>query len=342
MKNSILTAFLVLVCMMSAYTQSSWTGPVLTTENDLAVEKYRKMIDAFYSSGITGSFDGAEKVSIHYRYFPQMDSERGAIVISTGRTEAVVKYRELAFDLFRNGYSVYLFDHRGQGFSGRMAEDSEMGHVDNGQYYIDDMKNFYDLIVRKGKHEKIYLVAHSMGGLIGMRYLEEYPDDFNAAVFSSPMLGLSAYICPLAKALSGATPKYAPGQGPYSDDSTAFEGNSVTGSEIRYYHKLAIYTMFPDARVGGPSVQWLEESCKMMKEVFKDSEKIQTPFLLFSADNETVVNPAAAGKFIDRAKGQGKNCERIVIAEARHELLMEKDPQRNEIIGKSLEFFCNY
>jgi alpha-beta hydrolase superfamily lysophospholipase len=30
-----------------------------------------------------------------------------------------------------------------------------------------------------------------MGGAIGMTYLEQNPNDFNAAAFSSPMLGLT-------------------------------------------------------------------------------------------------------------------------------------------------------
>ena len=83
-----------------------------------------------------------------------------------------------------------------------------------------------------------------------MSYLEQYPDDFAAAAFSSPMLGLSAYIYPLAKILSGKKPKYAPGQGGYNNDSTKFEGNDVTGSKIRYYRKIAANEQVPDANWG--------------------------------------------------------------------------------------------
>jgi lysophospholipase len=44
-------------------------------------------------------------------------------------------------------------------------------------------------MLKKSNHEKKYLLTHSMGGAIGMTYLEQNPNDFNAAAFSSPMLG---------------------------------------------------------------------------------------------------------------------------------------------------------
>ncbi len=74
-------------------------------------------------------------------------------MISSGRTEAAIKYKELILDLYKNGYSVYIHDHRGQGQSGRMTEDPQMGYIENFQYYIDDMKYFHDAYVKPKDHE---------------------------------------------------------------------------------------------------------------------------------------------------------------------------------------------
>jgi len=311
----------------------------LTTTAQLEDETYAAKIADFYSGGTEGTFKGKADVPIYYRIFRQPGEEKGAVMISSGRTEGALKYQEVIYDLYNNGYSVYIHDHRGQGLSGRMTDDPEMGYVDDFQYYIDDMKTFYDNFVKPDGHKKIFLLAHSLGGAIGMAYLEQFPGDLSAAAFSSPMLGLSPYICPLANLLSGKTPKYAPGQSAYHDDSTRFVGNDVTGSEIRYYRKIAENNKYPAARLGGASLQWLEQSCKQMKKNFRGIKYIETPFVIFTADNETVVHSPAYTRFITKAEKQDKECAIYLIGDAQHELLMEKDAQRTAVMQEALRFF---
>lgn len=96
------------------------------------------------------------------------------------------------------------------------------------------MKYFYDTYLNKKNYKKTYLLAHSMGGAIGMTYLEQYPNDFLAAAFSSPMLGFKPPGCTIVKVMDGDKPKYALGEAEYKDDLTTFKGNILTGYEIRY------------------------------------------------------------------------------------------------------------
>lgn len=331
---------LVLIALFSSGTVfSQSTSYVLTTEQDLQDITYRQKIEDFYANGIEGTFAGANDVPVYYKIFRHPEVEKGAIMISSGRTEAAMKYKELIYDLCKNGYSVYIHDHRGQGLSGRMTEDHEMGYVDDFQFYIDDMKSFYDDLLKPANHVNIYMLSHSLGGAVGLAYLEQFPEDFEAAAFSSPMIGMSAYICPLAKILSGKTPKYAPGQTVYNNDSTKFEGNDVTGSEIRYHMKIADNIKVPEARLGGASVQWLHQSCRMMKHNFRNIKKIEIPLLILTGSNETVVNPKSTAKFIKKAKKAGLDCTSYQIDDGHHELLMEKDKQRMEVIDKMLKLY---
>ncbi|MFZ5941296.1 MAG: alpha/beta fold hydrolase [Bacteroidota bacterium] len=338
-----LILFLLAGCSTSIpILESSANKSGLTTTAQLLDRDYASAIETFYAGGEEGTFPGAADVKIYYRIFRQPGAEKGAVLISSGRTEAAIKYRELIYDLYNNGYSVYIHDHRGQGLSGRMTEDREMGYVDDFQNYVSDMKYFYDHYLVPGKHEHRYLLAHSLGGAIGMTYLEQFPDDFNAAAFSSPMLGLSPYICPLAHLLAGKTPKYAPGQSGYHNDSTAFAGNDVTGSDIRYYRNIEANIRFPEARLGGASLQWLTESCEAMKAIRRNAEDLKTPFILFAADNETVVYPKAYVKFTSKAARAGKEYQIFLVPDAQHELLMEKDAQRTDVLEKVLEFYSEH
>ena len=313
MKQIITTILIVILTSLStticrAQLPLNEEGYKITTTAQLHNSEYLEKIEELYEQGYTGEFNGKNDVPIYYKHFRQAKDEKGAILISSGRTEAALKFKELIFDLYNLGYSVYILDHRGQGLSGRMTEDREMGYVDNFQYYIDDMKTFFDLEIKNESHQKVYMLTHSLGGTIGMSYLEQYPDDFDAAAFSSPMLGLDWYIAPLAALLSGKKPKYAPGQSGYSNDSTKFANNDVTNSETRYYMKIAASSKVPESQLGGASVQWLHQSCKHMKKVFKNIDMLKTPVLIITAENETVVNPKSYDKFVKKAEKHGKIC----------------------------------
>ncbi|MEN8137368.1 MAG: alpha/beta fold hydrolase [Bacteroidota bacterium] len=313
----------------------------LSTTEQLTDSIYASRIEDFYNGGTEGSFEGKDSVKIYYKTFRQKQSGDMAIVISAGRTEAAIKYKELIFDLYNNGYSVYIHDHRGQGLSGRMIENTDMGYIDDFQYYIDDMKFFYDNIVKKGDHDKIYLLAHSMGGAIGMTYLEQNSGDFVAAAFSSPMLGLVPPGCSTVKLFHLDKNDYAMGESKYHDDKVAFKDNKLTGSEIRYKRMNSAFAKVPDAKLGGASYHWVYKSCKQFDYINSNINNIQTPFILFSAENEQIVDPKAHQQFVDKAKKLGKNCKGYLVKNAQHELLIEKDEQRIEVISKILDFYKN-
>ncbi len=314
----------------------------LSTEESLLNNAHVRKIDSLYNSGIDGYFEGANNIKIYYKYFIQDSLEKGAIVISDGRTEAVVKYKEVIYDLFNNGYSVYIHDHRGQGFSGRMLPDPDMGYVDEFQNYIDDMKHFYDNFVMKNNHKNIYLLAHSMGGAIGVTYLEEHPNDFTAAAFSSPMLGFSFPTCLVIGMLTGDKPEYGLGQKNYEEGLEIFENNTLTGSKIRYDRMNKVFDKFPQARLGGATYQWVEKSCDQFDIIFDNISKIKTPLILFSAENEEIVDPSAHEDFIEKLQSEGKEAKGFLVEGAKHELMIEKDKCRIPVLTKILDFYSEH
>jgi len=314
----------------------------LTTENDLKIAEYSKKIDDFYNTGKEGTFAGKEEVKIYYKIFQQKANEKAAIVISSGRTEAAIKYKELIYDLYNNGYSIYIHDHRGQGLSGRMLENHDMGYVKNFQYYVDDLKTFYENFVTKDKHKNIFLMTHSMGGAIGMTYLEQYPKDFKAAVFSSPMLGLPTPACTAVKVLETKEPKYVMGGTNYQDDSVKFADNTLTHSEIRYKRMLKAFNETTKARLGSATYQWVLKSCKQFKYIFENANKIETPLLLFSGGDEKIVAPESHKEFIKKLKKLKKDVNGYFVPNAMHELYIERDKARVNVLTKTLDFFESF
>ncbi|MCF6269476.1 MAG: alpha/beta fold hydrolase [Melioribacteraceae bacterium] len=315
----------------------------ITTEKSLTDNLTIEKIDSFYNTGVEGTFVGKKNIEIYYKYFLQNSNteEKGAILISDGRTEAVVKYKEAIFDLFMNGYSVYIHDHRGQGFSGRMISDSDMGFVDEFQNYIDDMKQFYNSILVPNNHKNKYLLAHSMGGAIGVIYLEQHPNDFKAAAFSSPMLGFSFPTCVVVGMLSGEEPEYARGNTNYENGIEPFLENTLTNSEIRYNRMLEVFEKYPKAKLGGASYQWVSKSCNVFDDIFDNCEKIRIPLILFSGGEEEIVDPSAHNKFIEKLIDNGHNAKGYFVAGAKHELFIEKDAIRKPVLVKIFNFYSS-
>ncbi|MGL5047826.1 MAG: serine aminopeptidase domain-containing protein, partial [Shewanella sp.] len=87
-----------------------------STEHDLNTSEQQ----AFWQSVVQDTLATADGVMLAYMMVKHPQAHT-AIVLSTGRVESYLKYQELIFDLYQQGYSVYAIDHRGQGGSDRMT-----------------------------------------------------------------------------------------------------------------------------------------------------------------------------------------------------------------------------
>ncbi len=350
---------LLLLFLFSTASESSGhsdhTG--LTTEADLQDPQTVKKINANWDSRQEGSFLGVDDLKIKYVAILK-DDERGAVVISNGRTESYIKYKELAYDLGQQGYSVYIHDHRGQGFSGRMTENRQMGHVWYFDDYVSDLKTFYEEVVSKNEHSKKFLLAHSMGGGIAALYIEKYPNDFDAAALSSPMLepstaifGSNEIVCGAAKVTSrirdffigifGIEPRYVLKKGDYKN--TPFADSELTHSEIRYRRFRKAYDENAQVKIGGPTSHWVAYACDAAKDARENAAKVTIPVLVLQAGEDTAVTPEGQNEFCENLKLGGQNeCDGgspFVIEGAYHELFIEKDEYRIPALSKILDFF---
>jgi lysophospholipase len=316
----------------------------LTTQRQIETSEYITKIDNFYELGFDGFIKGEKDISIYFKYFLQnnTENENGAIVISNGRRENVLKYKEVIYDLYKNGYSVYILDHRGQGFSDRIYKPhKQMGHIDDFEFYIYDLKKYFEQFVKINEHKKIFLVAHSMGATIGTRYIQKFPHDFDAAAFSSPMFGLKFPACELIGLLTGDKPKYLFGEKNFDDEENSSSGNNLTHSKIRYDAMMNMYENNPSTKIGGPSYQWVYQSCKTLKKIFKELKKIKIPVILIQAGEEKVVSTNAQKKFVLEMKKLGKEVRGYCINGAYHEILIEQDEYRMSLLTNILDYFAN-
>ncbi|MGL5993675.1 MAG: alpha/beta fold hydrolase [Aeromonas sobria] len=320
----------------------------LTSEADVPTLYQQTLPDFWRQHAVEGEFKGKDGITIRYAALRQAKVDR-AILIVNGRVESYLKYQELAWDLWRQGYSLYLIDHRGQGMSGRMLADPQKGYVDQFDDYVVDLKQFHDQIIMADQPAKLFLLAHSMGGAISARYLERWPDDIKAAVLSSPMSGINLGGLPkwLAKGLATTIgtvgdwigePPYGPGQGGYQDHG--FADNELTHSQSRYQAFRQLYEQHPQIKLGGATAHWIYQGITGADAAIADAGAIKTPLLVLQAGNDSVVDNAAQDRFCALANCEGGKPLRI--EGAWHELFIESDDKRQPALTAMADFFARF
>ena len=139
-----------------------------------------------------GYFTTADGTAIRNALWsPESKNPRGSVVLLGGRKEFLEKYTETAADLNQRGFAVFGFDWRGQGLSSRMLPDRLKGFVRNYDDYVQDLEEFFQRVVQPEAVRPIYLLAHSMGGHVALRYLHRQPADIDKAVLVAPMLDIN-------------------------------------------------------------------------------------------------------------------------------------------------------
>ena len=80
----------------------------------------------------------AKTGGLYYELYPQ-ETQKGTIVISYGFTESCLKYHELIYYFYLQGYQVAIMDHRGHGKSMREVEDHTIVHIGLFSRYVKDL-----------------------------------------------------------------------------------------------------------------------------------------------------------------------------------------------------------
>lgn len=266
---------------------------------------------------------------------------KGLIVVVNGRSESWLKYGELFEDLYRRGFSVASYDHRGQGLSPRLIPGNpQIGWVDGFPRYTDDLTAFLHSLRERlpSPLDRSYLLAHSMGATVSVEFLAKHPGVFRAAAFTSPMFRIntapwpepvaSLLLCTLR--IAGQGKLYAPGEHNV-DPSLPFASNRVTGSPDQWNRMLLVTKDYPESTVGGASVDWVAEAMEATRTARLKLPLISTPILLLLAGRDALV--------VNQAPPSTPRILSVTFPESRHEILMESDSIRNVALRQILNFY---
>ncbi|GIT86960.1 alpha/beta fold hydrolase [Roseobacter sp. OBYS 0001] len=267
----------------------------------------------------------SDDVRIRVGHWP-IHAAKGTVLIFPGRTEYIEKYGQIAKALGERGLASISVDWRGQGLADRLLDDPVIGHVDHFSDYQKDVAAMMRAARELELPRPFFLLAHSMGGAIGLRAAMEGLA-VRAVVFSGPMWGIkiAPHLKPAAWVLSHTMPRI--GQGHRLPPGTkmehhvltdGFEDNVLTRDPAQFEIMRQQLLTHPELTLGGPSYVWLREALLETRHLSSRAAP-NVPCLTLMGSNERIVDISA----IHTRMQSWKRGHLEIVPDAEHEVLME-------------------
>jgi alpha-beta hydrolase superfamily lysophospholipase len=245
---------------------------------------------------------------------------RGEVIIVHGFGEHSGRYGALTDHLVRNRYSVTAYDHRGHGLS-----DGLPGHVDQFDEYEDDLDKVVGSVRARGQNRNLFLIGHSMGGLVSLRYLAEKNSGIAAGVISAPLIELAvqapAHKMMIARVGARVAPRMRLGN---EIDPAVLSRDPSVG---------AAYAADPLVnRVVSP--RWFTEAKRAMEEVKERASRITVPLLVLHGTQDKLASVEATRRLFEHLGATDKQLG--IYQGYYHELFNE--PEKQEIFDRVVQW----
>jgi len=244
----------------------------------------------------------------------------GHLIFVHGYGEHAGRYLELFDALALSGsLCVHALDLRGHGRSG-----GRPGFVERFDDYLDDV----DVLAERIPADRpVFVMGHSMGGLVLARWLEEGRGAAAGAVFASPYLRLARPPPPLkvaiGRAIGLAIPWIRLPSGLRIEDLTRDPGWRVATRRDPLYRTIA-------------TPRWFDESNAAQALALAEAGRIAAPSLVLVPEADAIASPDAARAFFAALGAADKRF--VTYAGARHELFHELPDTRREAIAEVERF----
>lgn len=245
---------------------------------------------------------------------------KAVIVMVHGAMEHHRRYGWLIEMWRTSGFHIIMGDLPGQGMTTR----SRRGHIDSFDEYIFEVKDWVQTAYRYNL--PVFLLGHSMGGLISIRLLQKEKLNIAGVILSSPCLGLVK-----------SPPKFL--------DALSY-GLNVVYPSLRLNSGLTVEmaTRNPDVReadvndtlyITKVSVRWYRELNAAMKLAFENIGDLQdVPMLVMQAGDDKIVNKGTVKEWFNAVPLSEKRFKEW--QKYYHEIFNE--PEREEVFEYAKDF----
>lgn len=245
---------------------------------------------------------------------------KAVIVMVHGAMEHHGRYGWLIEMWRASGFHVIMGDLPGQGMTTR----SNRGHINSFDEYIFEVK---DWIQASYRYElPVFLLGHSMGGLVAIRLLQKEGPRLAGVILSSPCLGLvktpHKFLNVLSYGLNAIYPSLRMNSGLTVDMATRnLDVREADSNDTLYVTKV--------------SIRWYRELAAAMKAAFLDQGHIQDiPMLVMQGGDDKIVKKASVKEWFNSMPLSEKRFKEW--PKCYHEIFNE--PEREDVFEYAKDF----
>ena len=286
------------------------------------IQEITRELDAYRNEGFFTSFDGQQ---LYYEYFLAENSTANVIIVH-GLSEFTKKFYEAAWYFLHQGYNVFLYDQRGHGKSCRLTDRHDLIHVDHFEDYAEDLDAFISKVVLPADQKPLALYCHSMGGAVGLIYLNRHGEKIQKAVLSAPLFWAKSVNLPqglinatvwAGQVLNGKKKRFFF----CHDFNPDFSFSQASDKSFhRFTHYLSLRRENPCYQTSPMTYGWTTASIRAGRRSLRRRfiRGITTPLLLISAEADTVVKTKPHHRFAAKCSC----CTLLSIPEGNHGMLV--------------------
>jgi len=263
---------------------------------------------------VEGSFKGVRNANIYYQaWLPEGDA-RAVLILVHGLGEHCGRYMNVVNHFVPLGCALYGLDHIGHGKSEGTRE-----FVERFEDYTNTLTTYYDMVKGWQTGKPIFLLGHSMGGLIASYYLLDHQTNFRGGILSAPFIKVSDSISQatitMGKILSVVTPRTR---------LVTLDANGISrDSEV-----VKAYVNDPLVFHGKTPVRLGAELLKAMLRVRTEAHRITLPLIILQGSEDRLIDPACGQILYDKAGSKDKTIK--VYEGLYHEVFNE--PERARVL----------
>ena len=246
----------------------------------------------------------------------ELPNSRGEILIVHGFGEHSGRYIELTNYLVSHNYSVTAYDHRGHGLS-----DGLPGHVESFSEYDEDLAKMVGSIKARAAVKPVFVIGHSMGGLIALRCSARKGAEISGTVVSAPLIDVAVPVPAHKLMIARVGARMAPRMRLDNEINPSYlsrdpEVGRAYASDPLVNRKV--------------SAKWFAEAKQAMQEVAEWAPQIKVPVLVMHGTDDRLASVDATKRIFERIGSEDKELE--IFSGYYHELFNE--PERQDIFNR--------
>ena len=252
--------------------------------------------------------------------------------------ESFLRYADLIYSLYKDGFNVYTYDHQGQGFSERwISETQPAAWVNNFSDYSDDLSFYANLVSREHPRVPIYAVGCGLGGLVVAITISRTPCIVSKALLITPLLrcrcGLTLfnYVLPIPEPIAYWVTSLLCLAGLGSLRSIGFLNleNRISISRLSTSDEEELDALrdlrdrYSSSFANYLTNDWVKLCIQAQRQFSRRYKFVKTSTLILCAEHDELAHNRAIVDFSKNAA-----LSKVLIADAKHDLLFETPPIR--------------